>query len=30
MEYLFGLLIYIVILIYCKIKDKQYEKQRKK
>ncbi len=30
MEYVFGLLIYIVILIYCTIKDKQFEKNRKK
>lgn len=30
MEYVFGALIYIMILIYCKIKDKQFEKQRKK
>ena len=30
MEYVFGGLIYIGILIYCRIKDKQYEQQRKK
>jgi len=30
MEYVFGLLIYLCILIYCTIKDKQFEKQRKK
>ena len=30
MEYVFGALIYIMVLIYCTIKDKQEELKRKK